>query len=62
MEGWAITLPQPFPTANYTVCVTYQDTGAGAPAVAQEIDTVATTGFNITTGQNGTYHWIAVHD
>ena len=58
----AITLPQPFPSANYDVFVTYEDTGAGVQASSNEIDTIAATGFNLTTQVNGEYHWIAIHD
>ena len=58
----AITLPQVFPSTSYVVLVTYEDTGTGAQASSNEIDTIATTGFNLTTQGNGTYHWLAIHD
>ena len=58
----AIALPQIFPSVTYTVMVTYEDTGAGAQASSNEVDTLATTGFNVTTQVNGVYHWMAIHD
>jgi len=57
----AITFPQPFPSAAVNVFVTYQDTGAGVQASSNEIDTIAATGFNLTTQVNGIYHWFAIH-
>jgi len=58
----AIALNPDMPSTSYTVLVTYEDTGTGAQASSNEIDTIATTGFNITTQGNGVYHWLAIHD
>jgi len=58
----AVAFDQVFPTANFDISVTYEDNGGGAYAFSMEVDTLATTGFNITTLGNGVYHWIAVHD
>ncbi len=58
----AIALDPDMPSTSYTVIVTYQDTGTGAQASSNEIDTVAATGFNLTTQGNGVYHWLAIHD
>ena len=41
------------------ISVTYEDTGAGVQASSNEIDTIAATGFNLTTQVNGNYHWLA---
>lgn len=58
----AIALPQIFPSTSYNVHVTYVDTGTGAQASSNEVDTIATTGFNLTTQGDGIYHWTATHD
>jgi len=57
----AVTFPQPFPSANVRVFVTYEDTGAGVQASSNEVDTIAAAGFNLTTQVNGEYHWLAIH-
>jgi hypothetical protein len=58
----AITLPQVMPSVNYTVVLGYVDTGGGVNASSLEVDTIATTGFNLTTQVNGVYTWCAIHD
>jgi hypothetical protein len=55
----AITFPEVARDAPDVITVTYIDTGGGAYALTDEIDTVAATGFNITTPGNGSFMWSA---
>jgi hypothetical protein len=65
-----VTLPQVFPSTNYTISLTFEATGGGADDVICSVDegTIATTGFDVVTTSaaaaaiSGNVHWIAIHD
>jgi hypothetical protein len=56
----AITFPEVARAAPSVVLTQYIDTGGGAYALTDEVDTVAATGFNLTTPGNGSYYWCAI--